>query len=63
MRIELIIRFRVYVGLHRSQRNDVPDLRTHTDDAKFEGAQLGDATAVGGKLLIKAADCAHEKLL
>ena len=63
MSIELIIRFRVYVGLHRSQRNDVPDLRTNTNDARFEGAQLGSATAVGGKLLIKVADRAHKKLL
>jgi hypothetical protein len=53
MPVELIICFRVYVGLHRSQRNDVPNLRTNTNDARFKGAQLGGATAVRGKLLIK----------
>ena len=50
------------VGLNLSKRNDVAHLRANADNAKFEWARLGGATAIRADLLVKVADRSYEKL-
>jgi hypothetical protein len=63
MRVELKVRFRVDIRLYWSHWDNVADLRTYPDDARFEGAQLGYATTIGTDLLVEVANRSYEKLL
>jgi len=63
MGVELPIRFEIKIGLHRSGRNDVAELRTDADDAGLEGTQVRMATCIGANLLIEVPNRSDHQLL
>ena len=62
MCIELPIRLQIDIGLHRTRRNDVADLRPNADDTRLEWAQLRNTTFIGANLLVEVTDRANEQL-
>jgi hypothetical protein len=54
--VELAIALQVEVSLHACHGKNIADLRTDTDDARFEGAQHWSTAAVAGELLVEISD-------